>query len=272
MTPRGFSSPEPEDQLPLPPEHLVPGRVPPAIKPLPKRRNTTLVLSVLVVLLIVAVVVVGTRLAANQSVSQVQPSVVNIVGQLQDGTTVRGSGMVIAANGVVLTNNHVIDSVSDITVEVPATHKTYDATVIGGDATHDIAVIKMSGAKGLPVIASATATPKSGDHVTALGNALGFGGSPTVSECQVNSLGQTITATDESGTNSETLYGMIQISGVIEPGDSGGPLINTSGQVVGVDTASDFGFQPFSGQVGFAIPIGYAMSIAHQLMAGQNPG
>ena len=228
-----------------------------------------LALSVIVVASIVVAVVLGTRLASNATVSQVQPSVVNIVAQLQDGTTVRGSGMVIAANGTVLTNNHVISGVTGITIEVPATHHTYDATVVGGDAAHDVAVIKLSRVSGLPVISVAPGTPQPGDHVTALGNALGFGGTPTTSECHVNALGQTITASDENGANSETLNGMIEISGVIEPGDSGGPLINTSGQVVGMDTAAAVGFQPFSSQVGYAIPIGYAMSIAHQLMAGQ---
>jgi S1-C subfamily serine protease len=185
---------------------------------------------------------------------------------------IAGTGMLISSKGFVLTNNHVVDGVSSIHVEVPATNKTYDGIEVGGVASQDVAVIELQDASNLPVVPVGNSdNVKTGDHVTAVGNALGFGGSPTVSQCHIDGLGQTITATSESGSGVETLNGMLQISGVVQPGDSGGPLIDTSGKVVGMDTASNYGFAAFSGNEGFAIPINTAISVAHQIMGTAPP-
>ena len=233
--------------------------------------NPTAVLAAIVVLLIAAAVLIVPRLLENTSISAVEPAIVNITGELADGTPIAATGMVISSDGFVLTNNHVIDGVQDIYVEDPATKKTYGATVVGGVSGQDVAVVKLTDASKLATVPIGNSDKVAvGDTVTAVGNALGFGGSPTVSPSQIDALNQTITAADEAGSDVETLNGMLQINGVIQPGSSGGPLINTSGQVIGMDTASNYGFAAFSGNEGYAIPINTAMSVAHQIMTTGN--
>jgi S1-C subfamily serine protease len=244
----------------------IPPNVPP-LQPLPRRLNPTAVLAALVLLLLVAALLIAPRLLNNNSITAVEPAIVNVTGQLSDGTQVAGTGMLITSNGFVLTNNHVIDGVHDIFVEVPSTKKTYGGTVVDGIATQDVAVVKLTDASNLPTVPIGDSDKVAiGDHVTAVGNALGFGGSPTVSESTINALNQTITAADETGANVETLNGMLEISGIVEPGDSGGPLIDTSGKVIGMDTAAKRGFSVFSGNNGYAIPINTAMSLARRIM------
>jgi S1-C subfamily serine protease len=122
-----------------------------------------------------------------------------------------GTGMVINSDGLVLTNNHVIDDSTSITATIPATGKTYPATVLGYDKTGDIALIRLQGASGLATAPVGNASSvKAGDPVVALGNA---GGQNTIAVAagQVTALDQTITASDEAGsTSSETLHGMIE--------------------------------------------------------------
>src|SRR6185312_2112436 len=117
---------------------------------------------------------------------------------------------------------------------------------------------------------------QSGDAVTALGNAGGKGGTPSVATGAVTALNQSITASDEgSGANSEQLTGLIETNADIQPGDSGGALVNSYGQVIGMNTAASSGtqFQSESGQSAavqaYAIPIDNAESIAKQIEAGQ---
>jgi S1-C subfamily serine protease len=111
--------------------------------------------------------------------------------------------------------------------------------------------------------------------VVAIGNAGGTGGTPSYSSGSVTALNQSITASDELSSNSEQLTGLIEHSATLQPGDSGGSLVNASGQVVGMDTAaSSSGNFQFSGQSGsnqnYAIPINQALSIAKQIEAGQS--
>ncbi|MBV9526459.1 MAG: PDZ domain-containing protein, partial [Candidatus Dormibacteraeota bacterium] len=108
-----------------------------------------------------------------------------------------------------------------------------------------------------------------GDSVTAIGNALGRGGAPTVTHGNVTALNQTVTATDAGGANPETLTNMIQFDAQIQPGDSGGPLVDGSGKVVGMDTAGG-GRVRRGSNLGFAIPINSAMSIARQITSGSS--
>ena len=104
-----------------------------------------------------------------------------------------------------------------------------------------------------------------------LGNAGGVGGTPSSAGGSVTALNQTITATDEGDGSSEQLTGLIQVNADIQPGDSGGALVDTSGHVVGIDTAASagFNFQTVGGQ-GYAIPINQALDITHQIQSGQN--
>ncbi|MBO0821888.1 MAG: trypsin-like peptidase domain-containing protein [Nocardiopsaceae bacterium] len=204
-------------------------------------------------------------------VNKVQPGMVIINSSLQyNGEAGAGSGMVINGDGLVLTNNHVIENSTKLSATVVSTGKTYPATVLGYDKTRDIALLKLQDASGLHTIPLGnSSTVKAGDQVVALGNAEGQG-TVVPAAGQITGINRTITASDQGGTvTSETLRGMLETNANIVSGDSGGPLSNSSGQVIGMDTAGDsvnVGEQaPASG---FAIPINTALSVARQIASG----
>ena len=211
----------------------------------------------------------GTSTTTGQATSAQQVGVVDINTVIDYGAEqAAGTGMVLTSNGEILTNNHVIDGSTSISVTVVSTGKTYKATVVGDDPTDDVAVIQLTGASGL-------ATAKLGDSgavavgntVTAVGNAGGTGGTPSSATGTVTALNQSITASDEGGGNSENLTGMIEINADIQAGDSGGPLYAANGTIIGIDTAASS--QSQSGDTtGFAIPIAKATSIADQIESG----
>jgi S1-C subfamily serine protease len=199
----------------------------------------------------------------------INPGVVNIETRLANGIGA-GTGMILTADGTILTNNHVIDGATTIAVTTVADGKTYRATVVGADASEDIAVIKLTGASGLsPIALGDSDTVKVGDAVAAMGNAGGKGGEPTVAPGTITNLDQQITATDEQGGGAETLDGMIEVAANVQPGDSGGPLVASDAKVVGIDTAASAGngrYRVTSGQ-GYAIPINHALEVAKELEA-----
>ena len=207
--------------------------------------------------------------SAQDIAARVKPGVVIINTTLQyNSEEAAGTGMVINADGLVLTNNHVIEDSTSITATVPATGRTYPATVLGYDKTGDIALIRLQGASGLATVPIGnSAAVKAGEAVVALGNA-GGQNTITVAAGQVTALNQTITASEEAGsTSSETLHGMIQANADIVAGDSGGPLAGPGG-VIGMDTAgNDAGSEQQT--VGFAIPVNTALSVARQIAAGR---
>ncbi len=180
-----------------------------------------------------------------------------------------GTGMVVNSDGLVLTNNHVIENATKITATT-ATGQTYVAKVVGYDVTGDIALIQLQKASGLHrVPIGNSSTVKTGASVVALGNAEGQ--SQIVSAPgQVTGINQTITASDQGGTvRTETLHGMIETNADVVAGDSGGSLVNTAGRVIGIDTAGNSVSSPGQQSVsGFAIPINTALSVASQIAAG----
>jgi len=211
--------------------------------------------------------------ASEQNViSKVQPGMVIINSSLQYSSEAgAGTGMVINGNGLVLTNNHVIEGSTKLSATVVSTGKTYPATVLGYSKTGDVALIKLTGASGLKTVPLGNSSAvKKGDSVVALGNAQGQG-SIVPAAGQITGINQTITASDQGGEiTSETLHGMLETNASIVSGDSGGPLSNASGQVIGMDTAGDsvnVGEQ--APTAGFAIPINTALSVARQIAAGQ---
>ena len=216
-----------------------------------------------------------TALTASEIASRVDPAIVDIVSTDGDqGATSAGTGIVLTSNGEVLTNNHVINGATSIKVTDVGNGKTYTATVVGYDASHDVAVIQLQNASGLTTASLGnSSTVQTGDSVTALGNAGGKGGTPSVATGAVTALNQSITASDDLSGSSEQLTGLIETNANIQPGDSGGPLVNAYGQVIGMDTAASSGtqFQSQSGQTAeqaYAIPINEAVSIASQIEAG----
>ncbi|MGO8895501.1 MAG: S1C family serine protease [Streptosporangiaceae bacterium] len=216
-----------------------------------------------------------TMLSASQIASRVDPGLVDVVSTLGDEqATAAGTGIVLTSNGEVLTNNHVIDGATSIKVTDVGNGRTYTAKVVGYDATQDVSVIQLQNASGLTVASLGdSSTVQTGDSVVALGNAGGKGGTPSVAAGTVTALNQSITASDEGSGNSEQLTGLIETNADIQPGDSGGSLVNAYGQVIGMDTAASSGtqVQSQSGQTAeqaYAIPINEATSIAQQIEAG----
>jgi S1-C subfamily serine protease len=201
-------------------------------------------------------------------VAQVGPSIVNVNTKFGYNSAVgAGTGIVIDPNGVVLTNNHVISGATDISAFSVGDGRTYGVDVVGYDRTNDVAVLQLRGAGGLPTAAIGGAVAP-GDAITALGNTGGQGGTPRAVPGTVVAVGQTVQASDSLTGAEETLNGLIQVSAAIQPGDSGGPVVNSSGQVVGMNTAASENYKLSQGNQGFAIPIGHAMAIAGQIQGG----
>src|SRR5580700_1659147 len=179
-------------------------------------------------------------LSTSQIASRVDPGLVDVKATLgyQQATSL-GTGIVLTSNGEILTNNHVINGATAVSVTDIGNGKTYKATVVGYDESHDIAVLQLSGASGLTTATTGDSNSVGvGNSVVALGNAGGTGGTPSVAAGSVTALNQSITASDASSGSSEQLTGLIETNANIQPGDSGGPLVNSHGQVIGIDTAA----------------------------------
>ena len=192
--------------------------------------------------------------------------VVTIVSDLgyEDGQSA-GTGIVLTSSGRILTNNHVIDGATAVKVTVESTGTAYTAKVVGTNATEDIAVLQLEGASGLATATLASAQPAQGDAVTAVGNAEGTG-TLTAAAGTVTDLDQQITTQAEGSSSGETLDGLIETSADVVSGDSGGPLEDGSGRVVGITTAASSGSADITG---YAIPITTALSVAEQILNGQ---
>ena len=216
----------------------------------------------------------GASPAEAAILKKVEPGLVIINTTLQyTSEAAAGTGMVISSGGLLLTNNHVIENATKISATVVSTGKTYAVKVVGYDVTGDIALLQMQDASGLRTIPIGnSAAVKSGDAVVAMGNAEGQ--SQIVPAAgSITAVNQSITASDAGGTvTSESLHGMLETNADIVSGDSGGPLANAAGQVIGMDTAGESGGGGFSQQQsttsGFAIPIATALSIVHKISAG----
>jgi S1-C subfamily serine protease len=186
-----------------------------------------------------------------------------------------GTGIVLTPNGEILTNNHVINGATSISVTDVGNGQTYKASVVGYDPTHDLAVLQTQGASKLKTADIGTSSNlKTGEGVVGIGNAGGAGGTPSSAGGSITALNQSITAGDELDGTSEQLTGLIETNANIQSGDSGGSLVNGSGQVIGVDTAASQGFsfggQSQGGGQGYAIPIDQAISTAKQIEAGKS--
>jgi S1-C subfamily serine protease len=207
-----------------------------------------------------------------QSVAaKVEPGVVDVTSSLRyTGQVFEGTGIVLSPGGLVLTNNHVVNGATRLTVTMVSSGRQYPAQVVGTDATQDVALIRLVGASGLKTVQVGNSDRVViGTRVVALGNAGGAGGTPRVTSGSITAIGRTITASDPGANTSETLHNMLQTNAPIAEGDSGGPLSNGAGQVIGMDTAANT--QSLGGpgtSEGFAIPINRALAIAHQMAAG----
>jgi S1-C subfamily serine protease len=201
--------------------------------------------------------------------AKVIPAVVDINTNLASGGAAAGTGMVLSASGEILTNNHVINDASDIRIQIAGTGPSYSAHVVGYDVTDDVALVQVEGAPSLPTVKTGNSSLVNvGDPVVAIGNALGRGGTPAVTQGVVTGLNQSLTAGDAVGPPN-SLTGMIAIDAPLQAGDSGGPLVDADGTVVGMDTAAAGGGRRAPSSVGFAIPISRALAVVAQIRAGQ---
>jgi len=192
------------------------------------------------------------------------PAVVAIVDDGgPDSGGAAGTGFVISSDGVIVTNNHVVEGARKIQA-VFSDGTARDATILGRNAPSDLAVVKVD-AENLPTIALGNSDRvQVGDDVVAIGNALALQGGLTVTRGIISGLHR------EVGTNTgSALEDVIQTDAAINPGNSGGPLVDSQGRVIGINTAIA---DPGSAQnVGFAIPISNAKAIIDQLRQGRQP-
>ena len=205
------------------------------------------------------------------SLTTVDRGVVDITTRLGDtGRGAAGTGMVLDQPGEVLTNNHVIQCATEISVAVPG-GSSYPAVVVGTDPAHDVALVKILGTWDVaPTVFGDSSQVAVGDPVTAVGNAGGVGGPPSVASGTVTGLNRSITTRSEAGFGSEHLSGLIQSDADIQPGDSGGPLINAAGQAIGMNTAAAVDSpRDRRPPEGYAIPINSALDVVRGLESGQ---
>ena len=191
-------------------------------------------------------------------VKTVQPSVVTV---MVDGarSSSLGSGVVLSADGLILTNNHVIAETGTVSVRL-SSGKTVPAKVVATDTTHDLALVQATGLTGLtPVTFGTNSSVAVGDTVLAFGAPLGL--ENTVTSGIVSALDRSV------DTGSEKLSGLFQTDAAINEGNSGGALVDTSGHVVGINVAIATAGQSSSGSigVGFAIPADTVVSAVKQL-------
>jgi putative serine protease PepD len=207
--------------------------------------------------------------AISSLVAQARPSVVaihdsivqtDIFGQTAEGQAA-GTGFVLSADGYIVTNDHVVDGATDITVNF-GDGTTADATVVAADPNADLAVLKVDRTDLVPLPLGSSAALQVGDQLVAIGNALDLSGEPTVTTGIVSATGRSLTE-----PNGVRLVNLIQTDTAINPGNSGGPLLNMSGEVVGINTA-------IAGQaqsIGFAIAIDPAKQMIEELQTGTVP-
>ena len=246
---------------------------------LPRRTRwvVALLAMVLVVVAVTGVLLSSTGQAAAaaqpyaspaQDVAKVLgPSVVNIKVAWGSSGGAEGSGVIYRADGMIITNNHVVtdestgNAVSAIKVTL-ATGEQLDGTLVGRDPTTEIAVIKVNASRDLPAAKFAGQLPAVGEYAVAIGSPLGYDNSVTLGIVS----GLTRQVDGATGTEALALSNLIQTDAPISPGNSGGALADASAQVIGINVAYEPPAQTGAVSIGFAIPATTATSIAEQLI------
>lgn len=198
----------------------------------------------------------------------VGPSVVTVISTLEEGTTTgrgTGTGIVITSDGEILTNAHVVDNATEVKVLLQGAIDPLPATVLAKDVGNDLALLRIDRTGLRPAVFADPSTIAIGDEVVAVGFALNLDGGPTVTRGIVSALNRTISSEDGA------LDGLIQTDTAISSGNSGGPLLNSRGQVVGVNTAVfQSSFDVAANNVGFAISVSEVIPVIEELRAVAN--
>jgi serine protease Do len=210
----------------------------------------------------------GQSLDVHAVLDAVQSAVVaiNVEGESSFGGFVEGagSGMVIDPTGLILTNRHVVEGASSISVTL-ADGREVDADLVGAIADNDVALVQARDVDDLETVTFGKSDDlRVGDPVVAIGNALGLGGTPSVTAGIVSALGRELDA-----GNGVPLSDLIQTDAAIYQGNSGGPLVNASGEVVGVNTAVALSQANGAAEnLGFALPIDQLQPLIEELKKG----
>jgi serine protease Do len=219
-----------------------------------------------------ALVAPATAVAApadtEAAAAAVRPAVVQVTTRIDYQHVIgTGTGIIIDPGGVMLTNYHVVAGANTVTGTVGG--RDYPADLVGYDRKHDIAVLQLRGAGGLPTAPIGdSGQVVVGEPTVGLGNARGVGAPLTHETGPVTALNRTVTAEDSLTGSSEEVTGLIEVAADVRPGDSGGPLVNSAGQVIGVVNAASVNYQMGPAGKGFAIPINEAMAVAGQIRSG----
>ena len=218
----------------------------------------------------------------QEILAKVEPAVVSIAAESAGGGSssggdfvqAAGSGMILTPGGEVLTNNHVVEGATSVSVTLFGQTNALPSHVLGTDPSDDLALIQIDHASNLPTVTLGDSSQtRVGDTVLAIGNALALAGGPTVTEGIVSAEDRSLSAEDDNG-QTENLTGLIQTDAAINPGNSGGPLVNTRAQVVGMNTAvasSTSGNAPTE-NIGFAITVDSARPLLAHLRQGGTGG
>ena len=183
-----------------------------------------------------------------------------------------GTGMVVSAEGLAVTNYHVVESSMSVSITMADTNQRYTATVLGRDASRDIAVLQIDTDEPLEVASINPDTVSVGDTVAGVGNAGGQGYLTSVTG-EVNATNETIhIEPPEPGSPPQFLEGLIMITSDIVPGYSGGPTVDANGQVIGVSTAASQNTANSDEAFGYAVPIVSALGVVEQVLAGDDSG
>ena len=227
-----------------------------------------LLIAVAAVLALVAPIRPAIAAAAplDTAIATVEPAVVQIDTTIDYQHAIgAGTGFVLNPGGEVLTNFHVVQGADVITAHSVGTGQSFPVDLVGYDRRHDVALLQLRGAGGLPTAPLGdSAQIVIGDPAVAIGNA-NPGGPPTREVGTITRLDRTIDAKDALTGSSDELDGLIEVAANVRAGDSGGPLVNGAGQVVGMTTAATVNYRFEPGGKGFAIPINQALSIADQI-------
>lgn len=205
----------------------------------------------------------GSELTVAQVVDRITPSVVTVLSTIDDGMSSgrgTGTGVVIASDGEILTNAHVVDGATMVRVLLQGAINPIDARVLALDVGNDLALIKVNESGLRPAVFADPTSIRVGDEVVAIGFALNLDGDPTVTRGIVSALNRTLVNDDGA------LDGLIQTDAAISSGNSGGPLLNSRAQVIGINTAV---FQSSSAvaanNVGFAISVSEVLPVIEEL-------
>lgn len=209
----------------------------------------------------------GTTREQTKSTLEAPSAGVVLISATTTSGVAAGTGMVLTADGQVLTNYHVVAGSSSVEVTIADTGETYTATVVGSDPTKDVALLSLKNASGLKTVTVDDDTLATGDSVVAFGNANG-GGELVAAAGKVTGLNKSLQVSSDSPWGAtEDLSGMIQTNAGAVPGDSGGPMYDDEGEVTGMTTAG-------SEQAGisYAVPINTALKIVDQVRSGDESG